>query len=74
MERRYDELLREGFAPLHEEWRSRSLLLGRRVKIIAQQREVEGRAMDIDEHGALVVRHDTGLQERFTAGDVVKLW
>ena len=70
----YTQLLREGFATLQQEWRARSLVTGRRVKVVSQSREVEGQAVDIDEAGALVVRYDTGLQERFTAGDVVKLW
>lgn len=74
LERVYDQLLREGFASLQQEWRNRSLILGRRIKLVAQAREVEGQAVDIDEVGALVVRYDTGLQERFTAGDVIKLW
>ena len=74
LEAAYEQLLREGFAALQQEWRERSLILGRRVKVISQQRESEGQAVDIDEAGALVVRYDSGMQERFTAGDVVKLW
>ena len=77
----YMQLLREGFATLQQEWRARSTVLGHRIRLTSQPpspgqppRELEGQAVDIDEAGALVVRRDSGLQERLTAGDVVKLW
>jgi len=74
LEQSYDQLLREGFGALQEEWRARSAILGHRVRLVAHSREVEGHAVDVDGEGALILRYDTGVQERFTAGDVVKLW
>ncbi len=58
------------FRDIINEWRNLSAMLGSRVKIMDKARTIEGQARDIDEGGALVVRLDTGFNERILAGDV----
>jgi BirA family transcriptional regulator, biotin operon repressor / biotin---[acetyl-CoA-carboxylase] ligase len=62
----------EGFAPVREAWRERSVTLGRTVVAKIEGREIEGTAEDIDESGALLVRGATGV-ERIHSGDVALL-
>ncbi len=59
------------FGAIIEEWKSLSSTLGRRVRVQDKAHAVEGQAVDIDEHGALVVRLDNGLHERILTGDVI---
>jgi BirA family biotin operon repressor/biotin-[acetyl-CoA-carboxylase] ligase len=47
--------------------------LGTRVRIICQEKVLEGYAMDIENSGALVLRTDAGTLERILAGDVVRV-
>ena len=58
------------FQKVLTEWRKRSLLLGRQVKVIQAHRSFFGHAVDVDEKGALLIRTDQGMIERITAGDV----
>jgi BirA family biotin operon repressor/biotin-[acetyl-CoA-carboxylase] ligase len=67
-----DRHAEEGFGPVREAWRERSVTLGREVIVRADGREIAGTAEDIDETGALLVRSRAGL-ERILAGDVTLL-
>jgi BirA family transcriptional regulator, biotin operon repressor / biotin---[acetyl-CoA-carboxylase] ligase len=58
-----------GFAPIREAWRERSVTLGRSVVVRADGREIRGTATDIDDRGALLVATASG-EERIIAGDV----
>ncbi len=51
-------------------WRSYNITLGRRVKVISQKHHIEAEAVDIDIEGALILRNDSGLMQKVTAGDV----
>jgi len=51
-------------------WRQRNITLGRRVKISSHKEHIEGEAIDIDSDGALLLRKDSGITQRVTAGDV----
>jgi BirA family biotin operon repressor/biotin-[acetyl-CoA-carboxylase] ligase len=64
-----DRHAEEGFAPIRQAWRERSVTLGREVLVRAEGRELVGTAEDIDDSGALLVRAGDGL-ERILAGDV----
>jgi len=64
-----DRHAEEGFAPIREAWRSRSVTLGREVVVDEGGRRLSGVAEDIDDAGALLVRGPAGL-ERVLAGDV----
>jgi len=61
----YDSIIRE--------WKSLSLTLNQQVKITTLKKTFVGRAIDIDEHGALIVRKENGKIERVIAGDCYKI-
>ena len=61
-----------GRASLRNEWRAALSTIGQMVRVVQSQGESEGRALDIDEHGALVV-DVAGERRVFHAGDVVHL-
>ena len=54
-----------------EKWRSLNITVGRRVRVTFGKGHIEGEAVDIDSDGALLIRNDSGLAERVTAGDIV---
>jgi len=58
---------------LLKEWRLRSTVLGRQVKIRQGERTLFGQALDVDDQGALLVRTDWGFTEAVTVGDVENL-
>jgi len=64
-----DRHAEEGFGPIREAWRERSVTLGREVVVTVDGRELAGVAEDIDETGALLVRTRVGV-ERIISGDV----
>lgn len=68
----YDRHAEEGFAPIRQAWRERSVTLGREVAVRTDGADVAGLAEDIDETGALLVRTPSGLV-RVTSGDVALL-
>ena len=56
-----------------DDWRSRLVTLGRRVRLATAQSEVEGLAEDVTELGELTLRLDDGSKRSFAAGDVTTL-
>ncbi|HIU63806.1 MAG TPA: biotin--[acetyl-CoA-carboxylase] ligase [Candidatus Avacidaminococcus intestinavium] len=70
MEELYEMVLKEGFAPVFAQWRKWSVTLGKDVKVIAPAETYEGRAVDIDEEGLLIVRRSDGNLVKVIAGDV----
>jgi BirA family biotin operon repressor/biotin-[acetyl-CoA-carboxylase] ligase len=67
-----DRHAEEGFEPVRQAWRERSATLGREVVVRTDGRDIAGRAEDVDEMGALLVRTDERI-ERILSGDVVHL-
>lgn len=61
----------KGSAVIIDRWRDFNVTLGRRVKIIYHHKSIEGEAIDIDSDGGLLVRQDSGLTQKVTAGDVI---
>ncbi len=59
-----------GFAPVRTAWKEMSQTLGQSVSIRTERGEWVGKAEDIDETGALLVRTPSGNVERVLAGDV----
>jgi BirA family biotin operon repressor/biotin-[acetyl-CoA-carboxylase] ligase len=53
-----------------EAWKRRLVNLGQQVKVIAPDRTFEGRAVDVEDDGALVVLTADGVRQRVEAGDV----
>ena len=70
MEELYEAVLKDGFAPVLEEWRKYSCTLGQQVKVIAPGETYSGLAVDIDADGLLIVKKDDGTVEKVIAGDV----
>lgn len=56
-----------------EEYKSLSAVLDRRVEINYHNRLISGQAVDVDDEGALILRMDSGFNERILAGDVTML-
>jgi BirA family biotin operon repressor/biotin-[acetyl-CoA-carboxylase] ligase len=69
LEQWLDRHAAEGFGPIREAWRERSVTLGREVRVDAEGGEISGVAEDIDASGALLVRGKSGLA-RVVSGDV----
>lgn len=69
LEHYYDIVQEHGFAPVLDEWKTLSCMLGRVVEVTEANRSYQGKATDIDENGNLMV--DTGRSvEHVLAGDV----
>ncbi|MDD2702702.1 MAG: biotin--[acetyl-CoA-carboxylase] ligase [Candidatus Omnitrophica bacterium] len=62
---------RNGGQRILESWRNFNVTLGRRVRVVSHREQVEGEAVDIDSDGGLLVRGDSGLLDKFLAGDIV---
>jgi BirA family biotin operon repressor/biotin-[acetyl-CoA-carboxylase] ligase len=70
----YELLLKDQFGDILQKAKEFSgLILGGRVKVSCEGREVEGYAVDFDEHGGLVIRRDNGFLENIHAGHLEKL-
>ena len=65
----YEGLKTDGFQPAIQKWKQLSATLGQRIRI----GEVTGEAVDLDEHGGLVIRNDQGERITRMSGDVVKV-
>jgi len=62
---------KKGASSIIKKWRDHNLTLGRRVKIVSHREHIEGEALDIDTDGGLLLRKDSGLTQKVTAGDVM---
>ncbi|HZD44241.1 MAG TPA: biotin--[acetyl-CoA-carboxylase] ligase, partial [Methanomicrobiales archaeon] len=70
LERHYLLLESQEYDTIIREWKSLSSTLEHRVRVKTLTRNFEGEAIDIDDHGALIVRKDNGAIERVIAGDL----
>ena len=69
-EKDYTRLKKEGFISLREECKAVSSVLGKHVKVAEHHKTYEGRAVDIDEKGALILKMKDGSRRRVFSGDV----
>lgn len=58
----------------YRKWNEISLIIGRQVVIEAEREKIYGKAIRIDEGGALIVQDKEGKQERIISGDVSVRW
>jgi BirA family biotin operon repressor/biotin-[acetyl-CoA-carboxylase] ligase len=72
-ELRYQQLEDGEYDSIIREWKSLSMTLDHRVAITTVNKTFAGEAIDIDEHGALIIRKDNGKIERVIAGDCFQL-
>ncbi len=69
----YRRAKRIGFSGLLKEWEQFCFLWGKMVKVKVFNRTIEGEAIGIDENGYLLLRCNSGLIEKISAGDITKL-
>lgn len=62
--------LEDGFSAVLRRWKDRSATLGRAVRMDAGGRIIEGRALDLDPDGALIIETAAGERRVFRAGEV----
>jgi len=60
-------------AEIIREYKEFSNFLGTRVRVTYHDTKIEGYVVDVDKDGALILRMDSGLNERVLAGDVTML-
>lgn len=67
LEQRYVKVKERETDTLIAEWKDLLVTIGRNVRINLPRRVITGRAVDIDETGALLIQTDTGQIQRITA-------
>jgi len=70
IEQLYIVFKERGPAPILEEWKTLTNTLGALVQVIGQTEVVDGRAVDVDQDGALIIRLAGGSLKRIIAGDL----
>ncbi len=73
MEKWYKVLIKKGRMPVLEEWKKLSSTLGRKVKATVGNEIFTGTATDIDEEGMLILKLQSGVLKRISAGDITML-
>jgi BirA family biotin operon repressor/biotin-[acetyl-CoA-carboxylase] ligase len=66
----YGWMNKKKFSRVLAEWRKRSVTLGQRVKVTQGHKHFDGQVVDIDSHGFLLVRRETGRVETVHSGDI----
>jgi BirA family biotin operon repressor/biotin-[acetyl-CoA-carboxylase] ligase len=57
------------FEAVISEWKKYTLTLGRQVRIVTRREQSEGLAVDVDEHGALILELADGTEKKIMYGD-----
>lgn len=65
----YEEFLRGNDGKILQKWREKAIL-NREVKVIREEGEIRGKALGIDERGALILELKDGRKEKILYGDV----
>jgi len=65
----YEEFLRGNDEEILQKWREKAIL-NREVRVIREEGEIQGKALDIDELGALILELKDGRKEKILYGDV----
>jgi BirA family biotin operon repressor/biotin-[acetyl-CoA-carboxylase] ligase len=69
-ESHHERLLSGGGDELYRKWNEHSLVLGKEVVIESEERRISGKAVRIDENGALILEGERGKRHVITHGDV----
>lgn len=70
LETLYSQFLTSGFETIRGEWKVLSNTLGSWVEVCDVKERLEGKALDVDEDGFLLVRKEDGDVKRIITGDV----
>jgi len=73
LEDNYNQLENNNFSDILRSWKRSSAILGFRVRVETVGRAIEGKAVDVNDQGALIVETDSGATETIWSGDVVSL-
>lgn len=71
LEKWYNLFERNEANDIIKEWKSLAITIGRDVKVQSGNSFVEGRAVDIDENGALLIKDRNGVIQKVLSGDVI---
>ena len=71
IETNYLSFQEKGSGAIADKWRQHNVTLGSRIRVAFHKHHLEGEAVDIDPDGALLIRKDSGVIQKVTAGDVV---
>jgi BirA family biotin operon repressor/biotin-[acetyl-CoA-carboxylase] ligase len=66
----YREVVAGSMNTLYEEWNRNCLVLGKTVVVASEKERIEGKALRIDDRGALIVEDAEGNQRRIITDDV----
>lgn len=66
----YTHLITRSLKTIRERWEARSALTGQHVQATGPDKVVTGRALGLDENGALIIRTEEGAEEHIIAGDI----
>ncbi len=64
-----ERLASEDLEDIIDLWKEHNVILGRHVRIVTMNQEIEGLALDVDESGALLIELKKGEIHRITYGD-----
>lgn len=67
----YNEFISAGFASKLNEVKELSVVIGEEVSVEVYNKKIEGKAVDIDEDGALMIRSNDNKMHKIFSGDVV---
>ncbi len=66
----FQQFADKGLAAFRDEWQRRHLYHGRRVRLLAGEREIVGTVEGIDAHGALLLRDARGNTRAYHSGEI----
>ena len=66
----YNKLIRGEDHELKAFWNSYSMVIGRQVEVRSEEQALCGRALTIDDEGALILEDDSGIEHRIVCGDL----
>jgi len=69
MEHYYNEFTQGRFTQILEEWKSLTDMIGKDVEVVSFKERFEGRTIDVDQDGALIVKLKNGSIKRLLSGD-----
>jgi len=73
MEQWYQRVNAEGFSPVMKRWKELSSTLGKRIRLIDAGGKIEGKAIDLDRDGGLIIRSDSGIAVKRMSGDIIQV-
>jgi BirA family biotin operon repressor/biotin-[acetyl-CoA-carboxylase] ligase len=71
-EKCYEKLKRKEFTSILEEWKLYSHTLGKKIKINIGEKIVFGKAIDLSEEGALILKEENGKLAKIISGTILK--